>query len=147
MKVIITYIFVFIFSLSFVKAQKFAGDDFLYEWQPNPTEFLRKNNPKYFTKDQYCEIVCAGTLTFEAVVEISKAEVISVKYSKFNTLVAGSTKSTELRDSLQNTLAQVIKQNVGISSVKYLGSQSLDERYTFLLTIIFDEKDRKMACR
>lgn len=117
-------------------AQKIDTKDFVFDWQPNPTNFIKDNFRLYFTNDEVKKINECNALFFETRIAVQQSKIVSICYSKFSSEYNKIDHSRDLDIETARKLSKVLFENIKITEVKSLSRKIIpNDTITFYITI------------
>jgi hypothetical protein len=143
----LTLICFFILSFLECSSQKVGTKEFIFEWIPNPTDFILHNHKKYLSNDEYKRLLNCYALAFDADVDLYNTKIVSIKYSEVSTKLNNITKSPDLDADIARKVEKVLLDNIGVSDVKRISVVDSIPKgvYRYVITLDFNEKDRRRA--
>jgi hypothetical protein len=120
----------------------------LFEWTPNPTEFIRQNHETFLTTIQYKDLLKCKAVWFDAEVDVYNGKLISVNYSKFSTSYNKTIGSPDLNPELAKKIGEVLLLNIKVSrGTDVVDKEIPKDTFVYSLSLDFNEKDKRKASK
>ena len=110
--------------------------DYIINFEPNPTKFVIENRDKFFSKEEYQQLKSHKTIGFETVIDTETKEITDLEYSQSSRNFNNTNGMPILSDSLASKTARILKENIKVSKLKYLGRRSTEPDTTLIMMIV-----------
>ena len=124
-------------------AQKYGTHEFLFQWKPNPTEFIMNNHRSYLTDKEYDQLSSCTSLYFETKVDLFNGKILSLKYSKWSSEYNRIDESPDLTEEVAKKIETVLFDNIKIKNVRSITNSPIPrDTLIYLITLDFPVKKR-----
>lgn len=143
----ITTLLLFVASIESY-SQQFGSKEFIFEWTPNPTQFIRENHNDYLSNDEYDSLLSCAALFFEAHVDLFNSEITKIRYSSLSSDYNKTSHSIDLSENLARKVEKILLNHIGLTKVKHLYNEQVPkETRIFYISLDFDKRDRALRKR
>jgi hypothetical protein len=135
-----------LFIVFVTEGQSLNPKNYYFGWEPNPTEFIRKNHGSFLSDTEYKELLSCAALFFDVRIDLRKGTIVSAKYSKSSAQYNQGAKSPDLSGELAVKLEKILISNIRTTQVRSLdGKEIPDAVLEFSLSLDFSLSDKQEA--
>lgn len=126
------------------RAQRLGTNEFIFEWTPNPTQFLRENHKVLLSKEEYRQLLNCDALVFETHVDLFNSKIISIKYSILSTEYNKVSKISDLDSQLAEKMEKILFKHIGLTKIKQINGDDIPKEIRiYFMSIDFNKKDKR----